>query len=186
MTKNTDTFPGWVLYSTVPPEEDLDNMPNDYDPESEKEKQQPTQMTKIGGFNTFDKFWEVYGSVISPSAIWGRGGFYYMKKGVKPIPNDPKHSGGISYTLYYPCLCHEDEESRKIEVKFLNVIFSVMKRLFPKADTITAIIFESTKERTSISVWTPPLKAEDAALFEANLKVVFGKNTVFTKKKLIL
>ena len=181
----SESLTGWVLYSSVPPEPDFESLDDDFDVLSEMDKQVPVKPTRVGMFKTSDEFWVLQNSVIPPSAIWGRGAYYYMKKGVKPTPDDPAHSGGISYTMYFDVLCQEDAKSRKIESLFLHILLSIVSRTFPKSEQITAIIFESTKEKTSISCWTPPLKTDDATNIENSLKTVFGKEQNFTKKKLL-
>ena len=183
----SDSFTGFVLYSSVPPEPDFDNInDDDFDLSAELENKVPGPLVKIAKFKTCDEFWVAQNSIIQPSAIWGRGSFYYMKNGVKPTPEDPAHSGGTSYTVYYDVLCHEDGESRNVEALFLHILLSTITRTFPKSEIITAIIFESTKKNTSISCWAPPLNNDDELNFENSLRTVFGKDAKFTKKKLNL
>ena len=182
--KSGDLSGAWKLYSSVPPDPDIEEEEDDFDIIYFRENQRQTELKKIKEFSNYDEFWEAYNKAPRPSTLWGRGALYFVKKGVMPTQSDPAHSGGTSYTKKYSVLCKDDPGSIKVENKFLHIVLSILSKNSIKGDPVTAVIFESTKTETMITVWCQPMDNDEAEQTEKHLRTIFGKGTVFVKNKI--
>ncbi|GIY82148.1 eukaryotic translation initiation factor 4E type 2 [Caerostris darwini] len=113
-------------------------------------KQTPAQpydqnLKYIGGFNTVEKFWEIYGHLIRPSEMSIHSDFHLFKLGIKPMWEDEANKDGGKWIVRLKkglaSRCWED------------LLLAILGEQFMVGDEICGAVVSIRFQEDIISVW---------------------------------
>ena len=166
----------FTVWSTVPslPKPNFSSISEeeDYDEDQIKLNQTSIPIYQIKEFLTFEDFWPIYNNLERPSSLFGRGGYYFLKSGLK--------SGNLEFIsdCYYTIFnvsCKNDNLSRDVEIRFLHVLLTIFGHNFQNSDKILGVVFESNKNDSKLSVYVNKLEQLERDLLKKQIYSFFGK-----------
>jgi len=140
----------------------------------------------FGTFSTVQDFWRYYNNIHSPCLLPPRTSYHLMKKGSRPLWEDPENMSGGSFSFRVP---NQLTDTMWLHV-LLNVIGEQLSDLLNSedGDDICGVTISRRKDENVIAIWhkysdrlKPSFAAELVKIIKKN-KAAFGYAPVLTYK----
>ncbi|ORX82961.1 eukaryotic translation initiation factor 4E family member 3 [Basidiobolus meristosporus CBS 931.73] len=108
-----------------------------------------TNLQNLYTVSTVQEFWRVYNNLLTPDKLQNKNSLHFMKKGIKPIWEDPKNEYGGSY-----CFRVKKEDSNVIWRELLMLIIGEQfEDTLQGDDEVCGISVSSRWNADIIQVW---------------------------------